>query len=142
MTPTWSLADRTTWIAILTVIAAALSDVFHRSFAGYVPAAATIAAGLVIAGVALAKHHYAAALASVASTLPPVQAPAPGLPASVTTALATAGQALTDVATLVSAPRAPGAPATAATAATTAPVPPSAAAAAPGGAQAPEVTNG
>lgn len=79
MTTDFSLTDRTTWIAILTVIAAALSDVFHNSFAPYVPAAATLAAAIVVGLVALAKHHYRAALVSV---VPAVTAAVPQLPAT------------------------------------------------------------
>jgi hypothetical protein len=65
MSTDFALSDRSTWITILSVVAAALTSVFHQSLAAYVPAAATIAAGLVVAGVALAKHHYAAALEAV-----------------------------------------------------------------------------
>lgn len=78
MTPDISLTDRTTWIGLLTLVAAVLSDVFHRSFAAYVPAAATVAAGLVVAIILLSKHHLAAALqtaagaaAQVPENLPP-----------------------------------------------------------------------
>ncbi len=103
----WSLTDRSTWLMLLTASAAVLSDIFHRSFASYVPAAATLAAGVTVAGIALAKHHYAAVLTSMAATIPAAKAQAPALPAEVTTALSTAAQALTDVSNLVSSPRAP-----------------------------------
>lgn len=116
----WSLTDSSTWLTILTIAAAVLSDIFHRSFAGYVPAAATVAAGLVVAGVALAKHHYAAALAAANSTvtsansqLPATAAhalhPALKIAAEAGTALASAGaalQALSNPSTAAAAPTA------------------------------------
>lgn len=68
MTPNLSLTDPTTWIGVLTLVAAVASDVFHRSFAAYVPAAATIAAGVVVAVILLSKHHLAAAVTSAAGT--------------------------------------------------------------------------
>jgi dihydroxyacetone kinase len=67
MTQDFSLTDRTTWITVLTVVVAALANVFHTNLAAYVAPAATVAAGLVTAGVALAKHHYAAAAVQAAA---------------------------------------------------------------------------
>jgi len=67
----WSLTDKTTWITLLTALAAVASDVFHADLAPYVAPAATLAAGIVTAGVAVAKHHYSAQVVKLAAAVPP-----------------------------------------------------------------------
>lgn len=61
----FSLTDPTTWITLLSVAGAVVSDVLpHFTAQAYVAPAATIAAAVVVIGAFLAKHGLAATLHS------------------------------------------------------------------------------
>lgn len=109
LTPDWSLTDKSTWITILTWIASGLAIGFHANLSPYIAPAATVAAGIVTAAVALAKHHLSAITAAssgttkTVTTVTTVQAPAqavttataPVIPAPAPAAAQAAAQAPT-----------------------------------------------
>ena len=71
-TPTTSVVsptDPSFWVASFTVVAAVLLNVFHVDVAPYVPAAATLAAAIVVAVHVLGKHQVAAATVSAPTTV-------------------------------------------------------------------------
>lgn len=118
MNADWSLTDRSTWIALASIVAMVAADIFHRSFASYVPAAATVAVGLVVGLIALGKHHYRAAITTAASAVAAAvpQAPATPVTTEALQAISQAGAllaALTPASQPVAAPqRPPAAPVT------------------------------
>lgn len=85
MTPTTnlSLSDRATWVMILSWLAPILTGAFGTDLSAYVPAAATIAAGLVTAGILIGKHHYAAAAGALAAGAAATYVTVPGTSATV-----------------------------------------------------------
>lgn len=84
MTTDFSLTDKATWITLLTWIAAIVAQVFHTDLSALVPAAAWLAAGIVTAVVAHAKHNYQAAV-TAASAYARTNHPSPPAPAPVAT---------------------------------------------------------
>lgn len=126
-----SLKDRSTWIALLSIIAATLGNIFHTDLGPYVAPAATLAAAIVVSAVAFSKHHYAAAAAALAASVPAAAAQTQNHTwDQVRSQINSAKVLLDDVTNLVAAPRAPQ-PQPAVTAPQTAAVAPSAVPASP-----------
>lgn len=63
-TPTFSLTDPSSWAVALTVVASIVLNVFHTDVSTLVPAASTLAAGIVLAIHLHAKHQVQAAVVS------------------------------------------------------------------------------
>ena len=103
----YSLTDPHTWVMILTSVVAVVADIFHQSFAAYVPATATLAAGLVVAFVALGKHNVRAALVSSFTATAAASTQTTGLDPALAKKLADLGSVASDLASLATGPTVP-----------------------------------